>query len=80
MKEIITGDEAIRFATEYLCQNLKLKLCSEIPSGCKFYGYDPSMEFLVSCELNENSHVGGDHFLAVSKNNGAVRDLGFNGE
>ena len=80
MIERITEDEAIRLATEHLCQNLKIKLLREIPSGCAFYGYDPSMEFLVSYEINGTNRVGGDHFLAVSKNNGSIRNIGFSGE
>ena len=80
MIEKITEDEAIRFATEHLCQDLKIKLFREIPSGCAFYGYDPSMEFLVSYELNGINRVGGDQYLTVSINNGSVRNIGFSGE
>jgi len=80
MKERITEDEAIRFATEHLCKSIKLELLREIPPRCVFYGYDPSMEFLVSYDLNGGDHIGSSHYLAVSKKNGSVYNLGFSGE
>ena len=80
MKENITENEAIRFATEHVCQRIKLELLREIPPTCALYGYDPLMEFLVSYSLSRDNQVGGSNYLAVSKNDGSVRNLGFSGE
>ncbi len=70
--------EANRIAHSFLCEHIELEQCNELPIG--LYNFQHSEEILFSFHIFGHSSVGASEYIAVSKETGGVRYLGFLGE
>lgn len=72
---------AEKLARDFLSQNIELEVYTEIPSGITAYGLDIKNEFLVGFSISKEPHrIGSSQFVAVSKKDGTVRYIGYQGE
>jgi hypothetical protein len=70
--------EASKIVHAYLCENISLEKCKNIPS--ELYESNPDDEYLFSFKLLGRSNIGSSEYIAVSITTGSVRYLGFHGE
>ncbi len=71
--------EAKKIAREFLFEHIEIEYSADPPDG--LYAFQRSQEFLFRFALFGRSGViGGSEYIAVSKNKGTVRYLGFLGE
>lgn len=70
--------DAYRIAHEYLCRNIALERCEELPEG--LYGVTESGDVLFTFRLFGRTCVGSSEYIAVSKETGTARYVGFHGE
>lgn len=73
--------KAERLAREFLSQNLKLNVYSDVPSGISAYPLDLEDVILVEFSLFADAQrFGSDQFVAVSKIDGSVHYIGHQSE
>jgi hypothetical protein len=70
--------EANRTAHKFLCEHIELEQCNELPNG--LYNFKSSEELLFRFRLFGHSLIGSTEYIAVSKETGVVRYVGFHGE
>lgn len=71
--------KAVEIAHEYLCNNIKLELCVDAPSGIYNVKHTDD-DYLFAFSLFGGSGIGSSEYVSVSKSSGDVRYLGFLGE
>ena len=72
--------EAMKIAREFLCKRIQIEYCTN-PPPMIMYNYDQSKHFLFTFKLGDYPlFVGGDDYIAVSKENGEVSYFGNYGE
>lgn len=75
----ITKSEALDLARTLVASRIVLRPCADPPPT--LFGFDSGAEFLFSVEESGvNSRVGASEYIAVSRQNGKARSLGFHGE
>ena len=70
--------DAEMLARSSLGENIDLEYCDEPHPA--IYGFNAEEEYLFTYLPDCGSYVGGSSYLAVSKESGKVRYLGFHGE
>jgi len=65
-------------ARSSLAESIMLEYCDTPPQT--IYGFNPTEEYLFTFQLDRGLSIGGSPYLAVSKESGEVRYLGFCGE
>lgn len=70
--------DAYRIAHKFLCENISIESCEELPEG--LYDLNESGELLFTFRLIGHTSIGASEYIAVSKETGAARYLGFHGE
>jgi len=65
-------------ARSFLTESLELEYCAKPPQA--IYGFNQAEEYLFTFQLDRGLSFGGSPYLAVSKESGEVRYLGFYGE
>jgi len=71
-------EDAEILARSFLAESIVLESCDTPPQA--IYGFNPAEEYLFTFQLDRGSYIGGSQYLAVSKESGEVRSLGFCGE
>ena len=66
--------EAKQAARKYLCDHIKLDLCTDF-SGVS-YELKPENEFIYQFKLFGSASIGSSEYIAISKATGSVRYLG----
>ena len=70
--------KACKIARAFLSDQIELEQCNELPGG--LYKFNDAEEILYRFRLFSHLSFGGSEYIAVSKESGAVRYLGFLGE
>jgi len=65
-------------ARSSLAESIVLEYCDTPPQA--IYGFNPAEEYLFTFQLDRGLSIGSSPYLAVSKESGEVRSLGFCGE
>jgi len=65
-------------ARSSLAESIVLEYCATPPQA--IYGFIPAEEYLFTYQPDWGWYIGGSQYLAVSKESGEVRHLGFCGE
>lgn len=72
-------EEANKIAHAFLSEHIEIEQCADPPDG--LYAFNRSKEFLFRFRLFGHSWmIGSSEYIAVSKETGAIRYLGFHGE
>jgi hypothetical protein len=65
---------------EFLCRQIEITPCLTPPENVSLYDFNPAKEFLFTFKLFGRETVGADEYVAVDRESGEVRYLGFCGE
>lgn len=65
---------------EFLCQRIKITHCSEPPDNVTLYEFNPAREYLFTFKLFGHDSTGSSEFIAVDRESGEIRYLGFLGD
>lgn len=65
---------------EFLCQRIKVTRWPEPPDNLTLYEFNPTREYLFTFKLLGHDSVGASEFIAVDRESGEIRYLGFLGE
>jgi len=65
---------------EFLCRNIEIAHCKEPPDNVNLYEFDPARERLFTFKLFGHDSVGAVEYVAIDRESGEVRYLGFHGE
>jgi len=70
--------DAEQLARSFLSKRIKIEYCTDPPQP--IYGFNSAEEYLFTFQLDRGLSIGSSPYLAVSKESGEVRHLGFCGE
>jgi hypothetical protein len=73
-------EHAITQAREFLCQRIDIIPCQELPDKANLYEFNPAIEYLFIFKLFGHDSLGASEYIAVDRENGKVRYLGFHGD
>lgn len=73
-------EQATSRVHEFLCRRIEVTPCPELPDNVNFYEFNPAREHLFTFRLFGHDSVGAAEYIAVDRENGEVRYLGFHGE
>lgn len=65
---------------EFLCQRIEITHCPVPPDNVNLYEFNPTREHLFTFKLFGHDSVGSSEYMAVDRESGEVRYLGFHGE
>lgn len=72
--------EAEKLARNFLAEKIDLKIYDEVPPEISTYPLNPEKVILINFTLFEEPHFGASKYLAISKKDGSVRYLSWQGE
>lgn len=67
-------------AHDFLCQSIEITHCPKPPGNESLYGFDPTRDELFTFKLFGHHSIGAGEYIAVDRESGEVRYLGFQGE
>lgn len=73
-------EKATAQAREYLCRKIEISHCPTPLDTTCFYNFSPDREHLFTFKLFGHTSVGASEYIAVDRNSGEIRYLGFSGE